>query len=189
MKRHDGRSLEQLVAMIEGWLSPHGFKIETRTPVFNEAGVQIAEFDIVITGQLGTARISWLVECRDRPSEGAAPGKWIEQLIGRRARFRFDKVMAVSSTGFSPGAVATAEGAGIELRELQTLTYEDIASWLPPNVPMIIRQGHFHAVRVFLAAVPDTAEGAQRPFPVNDKVIIGQTSGEALSIMDLWRRS
>ena len=83
----DGQQLEQWVAMIESHLSPKGFTVERRTPVRNDAGVQIAEFDIVIRGPIGTTEVAWLIECRDRPSEGPAPGGWIEHLVGRRSRF------------------------------------------------------------------------------------------------------
>ncbi len=36
--------------------------------------------------------------------------------------------MAVSSTGFAAGAITTAADAGIALRELQSLTYDDVVS-------------------------------------------------------------
>lgn len=48
-----GRRLENLVAMIEGRLAPRGYKVETRKREFNDQGVQSAEFDIVISGQIG----------------------------------------------------------------------------------------------------------------------------------------
>ncbi len=172
MKTNDGSSLEQLVALIEGRLSPAGFKVETRRPVFDDDGVQIAEFDIVISGRLGTSQISWLIECRDRPSKGTAPGDWIEQLAGRRARFRFDKVMAVSSTGFSPGALQAAEDAGIDLRSLDALTYDEVTAWLPLNAPLIIHRGHYSAVRVFAAAAGQHPDASQERFGLEEKVFV-----------------
>src|ERR671918_3202396 len=96
-----GKSLEKLVKQIEELLLPKGFYIRSNERVYNDEGIQIAEFDIEITGMLGSTPIKWLIECRDRPAQGPAPGSWIEQLVGRRARFRIDKVTAVSTTGFS----------------------------------------------------------------------------------------
>jgi hypothetical protein len=79
---------------------------------------------------VGTTEIAWLIECRDRPGAGAAPSSWIEQLVGRRTRFKFNKVTAVSTTGFSTGAVAFAENEKIELRDVRSLTAADVADWL-----------------------------------------------------------
>jgi hypothetical protein len=70
--------------------------------------------------------VNWLIECRDRPSQGPAPGSWLEQLAGRKRRFKFDKVIAVSTTGFAPGAWQFAESEGISLRSVQRIA--DIGS-------------------------------------------------------------
>src|SRR5438876_3903181 len=99
----DGKQLETLVAFVEKTLTPHGLTVSTNRRVFNDEGAQIAEFDLEICGKFGSTDIRWLVECRDRPGQGPSPGSWIEQLVGRRARFGFNKVTAVSTTGFAPG--------------------------------------------------------------------------------------
>src|SRR5262245_18746674 len=103
--RNDGKRLERLVEMIEGMSLPVGFSVEKRERVFNEAGQQIAELDILIVGQIGTVKHQTLFECRDRPFEGSAPASWIEQLVGRRERLKMDIVVGVSTTGFAPDAI------------------------------------------------------------------------------------
>ena len=129
-KINDGTNLENLIKEIEDLLIPKGFKIELRKKVFDDQKIQIAEFDIIISGYLGTCLITWLIECRDRPSEGSAPVSWIEQLYGRRDRFNIAKVTAVSTTGFSPEAVRYALSRGIELHQVEQLTSTDIIEWL-----------------------------------------------------------
>ncbi len=126
----DGKQLEALVSFVEETLVPQGFTVSTNTKVFNDEGIQVAEFDVEVRGKVGTTDIAWLIECRDRPSQGKAPGSWIEQLVGRRARFGFNKVTAVSTTGFAAGAEEFAESEGIELREVKKLAPEDFADWL-----------------------------------------------------------
>src|SRR5580704_15076521 len=91
---NDGRKLEDVVALIEGVHLPCGCKLEKRHPVRDDAGVQLAELDVFITGQFGTATWSMLIECRDRPSSGPAPRSWIQQLVGRRDDLNINKVMA-----------------------------------------------------------------------------------------------
>lgn len=126
----DGKQLESLVSFVEEILIPQGFNVKTNTKVYNDEGIQIAEFDIEVRGKLGTTDLAWLIECRDRPSQGPAPGAWIEQLVGRRSRFGFNKVTAVSTTGFAAGAKEFAESQGIELREVEKLTPDYFADWL-----------------------------------------------------------
>src|SRR5207247_2538000 len=99
-----GRPLEDLVRRIESYLAPEGFTVRMDQPVRNDAGEQIAELDILIEGPVGSSTVRWLIECRDRPASGAAPVSWIEQLVGRRTVHGFDKVFAVSTSGFSPAA-------------------------------------------------------------------------------------
>lgn len=126
----DGKQLEALVSYVEKQLLPEGFRVVSNERIFNDEGIQIAEFDIKIHGKVGSTEIAWLIECRDRPTSGPAPGSWIEQLVGRRTRFGFNKVTAVSTTGFTPGAVEFARTEGIELREVKSLAPEEFSDWL-----------------------------------------------------------
>jgi hypothetical protein len=118
---NSGKDLERLVGEIERSLLPSGFEVVLNKTEFDDAGDQIAEFDIVISGRLGSSLVNWLIECRDRPSQGPAPGSWLEQLAGRKTRFKFDKVIAVSTTGFAPGARQFAESRGISVRSVQRI--------------------------------------------------------------------
>jgi hypothetical protein len=125
----DGKQLEALVAFVEQTLLPQGFTVSTNQRVFNDDGVQIAEFDVEVRGKVGSTEIAWLIECRDRPADGPAPGSWIEQLVGRRTRFGFNKVTAVSTTGFAVGASQFASQQRIELRDVRALS-PDAFDWL-----------------------------------------------------------
>ena len=125
----DGKDLEELVSTIERLFLPGGCTVESRKIERTEAGTQLAEMDITVTGKLGTTEILWLIECRDRPSEGAAPTAWIEQLAGRKDLYKFNQVTAVSTTGFSAGATELAKRAGIEIRTLEDVTPEEILTW------------------------------------------------------------
>lgn len=126
---NDGKHLEALVAFVEECMLPEGYDVKTNKRIYNDDGMQIAEFDVEIRGRLGTTDIAWLIECRDRPGSGPAPGSWIEQLVGRRSRFGFNKVTAVSTTGFAEGAQEFAKQQGIDLRLVESLTPEAFG-WL-----------------------------------------------------------
>lgn len=159
----DGKHLEALVALIEKLHLPAGFKISTNEHVYNDQGVQIAEFDVQVEGRVGTTDLKWLIECRDRPSDGAAPCSWIEQLIGRKQRFKFNKVTAVSTTGFSPGVPELAEKEGIELREVRGLIPEDVSSWLLiESMPLI--EPSYRLIHATLFAATDESEPRRQLF-------------------------
>lgn len=125
----DGHTLEQLVRTVEEFFLPKGCTVDVRKRIYGETGAQLAELDILITGRLGTTEIRWLIECRDRPSDGRAPAAWIEQLAGRQDLHGFNKVTAVSTTGFAEGASEMAEKAGIELRTVSDASPADVANW------------------------------------------------------------
>jgi len=185
---NDGKSLEWLVTMIERYLTLSGFSIETRKQVY-ENGVQVAELDIIINGKVGTSTFTGLIECRDRPSEGAAPGSWIEQLAGRRDRFKFCSVMAVSTTGFAPGAVSYAEQAGIELRTLDSLSYEAFQHWLPLYSPLLVCDApQIKAVRFYLKPESETPDPGPWPRPVlsTAAVFTNTETGEPVCINQIW---
>jgi hypothetical protein len=146
----DGKQLESLVAFVEKTMLPKGFAVETNQRVYNDEGVQIAEFDVEIRGRLGTTDLAWLIECRDRPGSGPAPGSWIEQLVGRRSRFGFNKVTAVSTTGFAEGARDFARQQGIELRNVEALIPEAF-SWLSlSHVSFVERKANLESARLLV---------------------------------------
>jgi hypothetical protein len=105
-------------------------QVTTRRKEYSDSGTQLAEFDVEVSGKLGTGEFRWLIECRDRPSGGAAPKSWIEQMPTRRDFHGFHKVTAVSTTGFAEGARQVAEKYGIELREVRKLEVDSFAGWI-----------------------------------------------------------
>jgi len=68
-----------------------------------------------------------LIECRDRQSRQDVT--WIEQLIGRHISLGADTTIAVSSTGFTAGALQKAKPYGIICRDLRQLTDLEIDAW------------------------------------------------------------
>jgi len=190
MSRNDGKSLELLTKLIESLLLPKGFEVETRKRIFNDLGIQIAEFDIVIKNKADSEPFYGLIECRDRPSRGAAPGEWIEQLYGRKHRFKFDKVMAVSSTGFSDGAKETARELGVELRNLETVTANEISNWLPQKIPLTIQHGEYTSV--FVNLIDDGQFTLnQVPFQLDtkDTQFFRTGSSKAYSLLEIWQNA
>jgi hypothetical protein len=183
----DGKQLEGLVAFVEKTLLPQGFSVETNKRVFNDDGIQIAEFDIEIRGKVGSTEFTWLIECRDRPSQGPAPNSWIEQLVGRRARFSFNKITAVSTTGFATGVYEFAKNHGIELREVKELSPEEFGDWL--LLKHITRTERIHKLEHASILIPETESPEKRDalwdvvssLSGNSPFLQSSRTGEALS--------
>lgn len=99
--------------------------------------------------------------------------------------------MAVSGTGFSPSAIDAAKSARIDLRALESLTPDAILSWLPSNAPLIIRDGRFSGVRVFVGLKSNSSEKGPEPMGqlvINEKIFLDHTSEEVISLLELWQR-
>jgi hypothetical protein len=185
-----GKQLEQIVKQIEKLLLPSNFQVRSNEKIFTD-GVQIAEFDIEIEGRLGSTDIKWLIECRDRPSDGPAPGGWIEQLVGRRDRFGFNKVTAVSTTGFAGGAKEYAAESGIELRTVKEITLDEISDWfLLSHITIFNHHGYMSRALLII----DSEEPAEKKHAVQDiiqsrgtdSILISTQTGQAVRIVDAF---
>lgn len=71
-----------------------------------------------------------LIECRLHKSPQDV--KWIEELIGRQVSLRADAIIAVSSSGFTKGAIAKAKRFGINLRKVDELSSNEMSAWYKP---------------------------------------------------------
>ncbi len=71
-----------------------------------------------------------LIECRLRKSPQDV--KWIEELIGRQISLRANAIIAVSSSGFTKGAIAKAKKFGINVRKVDELSSNEIIAWCKP---------------------------------------------------------
>lgn len=194
--KNDGKKLEALIAHIEKMYLPQGFDVISNEDIYDDDGNQIAEFDIQISGKLGTTQIKWLIECRDRPSQGSAPGSWIEQLVGRRGLFGFNKVTAVSTTGFAPGASDFAKKEGIELREVTEVSIDTFSQSVIDNI--IIREfdlSYESAVINSSSATPNKIKEAAKKIlatttqvdPILKSTKTGQTKSLSTAFFDCSR--
>lgn len=66
-------------------------------------------------------------ECRFR--QGTQDVRWIEELIGKKQSLRADTIIAVSDSGFTKGAIRKAEAFGVIVRDLETLSDDEIMQW------------------------------------------------------------
>ena len=85
--------------------------------------LQLRQIDITIR------RDGKLTICECRLSQRRQDVKWIEELIGRRKSLGAHAVIAVSSSGFTKGALKKGPPHQVTLRDLQSLSAGDVATW------------------------------------------------------------
>jgi hypothetical protein len=160
-----GRKLEQLVAKLETALA--GTKVEVKSPDMlpdSDTG-EMREVDVSLRVRVGSASLLIIAECRDR---GRMQGvEWIEQLLAKGRSVGAQKVVAVSSNGFTANALKKAKQQGLDLRTLAGLSAEQIRRWVPFE-GLGITQRQFKAIhwRFRVSASPDGDLDASQEVPV-----------------------
>jgi hypothetical protein len=88
---------------------------------------QRREVDVSIRMTVGSVPVLILVECRDRRKP--AGSDWIEQIAQKAVNVRAAKVVAVSASGFTSGAVKMARTLAIETRRIREITADHVRDW------------------------------------------------------------
>ena len=120
----EGKFLEILVKHIQEYMAHEEITI-TSPEEFNEDGKKIGEIDVTLRGKFGAGSIFVGIECRDRAKPQGRD--WIREIYGKKNDLNVDKMIAVSSSGFTEPAINFAKEVGIDL-----LTIED-ANRIDPN--------------------------------------------------------
>lgn len=104
---------QKLVTFIYERISPEGGLVtESGMVLDKEAGVY-REVDILLENKIAGHNIKIAVECRDRSRKDSV--EWIDGIIGKTKSLDVDKVVAVSSSGFSKTAALKAKANNIDL--------------------------------------------------------------------------
>ncbi|MBV9864482.1 MAG: hypothetical protein JO316_03980 [Abitibacteriaceae bacterium] len=120
-----GRFLEVLVQHLEKSLAPQGITV-TSPERFYQNGKCIGEIDVTLRGKFGSSEIFIGIECRDRPQDGPQSIPWLTQISGKKQLLGPHKMIAVSTTGFTPEAIPIAKKLDIDLRTLKDSSEMDM---------------------------------------------------------------
>lgn len=189
MSQNDGKSLEELVSELERVAVGSGRKVEIRRKLYNENGIQLAEFDIIVSAGEEDKKVEWLIECRNRPSQGAAEGGWIEQIYGRKHLNGFDRAIAVSTTGFSPSAIYYALRGNIELRLAEELSQPEM--WLCNTLITQSKTGSFSNMQINLLDTSDQMRdflNKHLPTQANELLLHFESLSEPIKPIDMFQK-
>lgn len=185
-----GRVLETVVAILEKALGPLDLSVESPAYVTGRASGTRREIDVAVRGRLGGTELLMIIECRDRID--VEDVRWIEELATKRRDVGADKAIAVSSSGFSSGAVSLAASEGIELRTLKDIDISDSFSWLGlTHLDVTVVRSGSGGIRIQLLN-PDQevmAAFAGRTFESHDDaVFVDKKTGDRISPNEILRR-
>lgn len=125
-----GEFLEIMMGNLQAYLAPEGVDVKLREKFFSEeTGKQVGEIDITVRGDFGTSRFFWGIECRDRPAEGPQGLPWIREIVGKKQQLGPDKMIAVSTTGFTKDAEQFAQSQNIDLITIENPTPDILLDW------------------------------------------------------------
>jgi hypothetical protein len=123
----ESRLFEELIARIEAVAAPLGATVKPNDHIPDKKTGELRQVDASIRYQLGTVPILITVECRKRVKVDDAT--WIEQLRTKKEDIGAHHTIAVSVRGFSEPARIKAESYGIDVRQYEEITSEEIGHW------------------------------------------------------------
>ena len=166
------REFEQLITQIHEVLDQTADKVvwNEHIPDPDNPG-QLRQIDVTVTRK---GRVTH-IECRHRSAKQNAT--WVEELCGRRRSLKAHKIIGVSSSGFTKGAIAKAKRLGVILREFDELSYNEVSKWAEfPQVFVDFIQFNKALLTIVSSATetrrlshsPSFEDGNGRPWPVDE---------------------
>ena len=122
---------QQLVLRIYQALGGTGVDVQESVLVPEKNSDAKREVDVLVTASVAGHRTRIAIECRDHAKDQDIT--WIDGLIGKYANLGIEKVIAVSSTDYSPTAFQKAAQHNIELLSLKEASETDWAAKVGPS--------------------------------------------------------
>lgn len=162
---------QSLIAHIYEQLRPTGAQVTESAMVKDEDTGELREIDVLIDCAVGGHPMKIAIECRDRSRKESV--SWIEELIGKQRALHINKMIAVSSKGFTGTAERKAKRNGIEAHSLIDAEKIDWASKLPKHDLFMISSINY---RLFSATLYNVKGGVIDNIQENSDVMIGSSS-------------
>src|ERR1700722_9919006 len=121
------RIFEELITRIEKALLPGEATVKSPDRILDKVTGIMREVDASIYYQYGSVSDLMTIECRDRKKVDDVT--WIEQLVTKQKDIGAARTIAVSAKGFSGPAIKKAAFHGIETRQIQDITEDEIKEW------------------------------------------------------------
>jgi hypothetical protein len=174
-----GKDIEKIVEMLHKMMLGPEYEIKSPDYFIDQTSGQKREVDISIRFKVDYIPFVVIVECRDHKKKENVT--WIEQLVTKRSSINVNRVIAVSTSGFTKPAKESAEKAGIVTQVLSKITPDDINSWLYGNSISTCR-GFSRLLNIKFDVL-----GSVTPYKVHETDKVFLFENEKYSIIDIFR--
>lgn len=177
-----GKFLEILVKHLQEFMAHE--EITVLSPEeFYEDGKKIGEIDITLRGKFGTGAIFVGIECRDRAKPQGRD--WIREIYGKKNDLNIDKMIAVSSSGFTEPAIKYAKQVVIDLLTIEDANRIDLTDWFKAVWFGWMDYVYEISGRVEIKNFPGYPEGQIQPFKLDTPFLKKPGEDDFLSIKDV----
>lgn len=186
----EGREAELVLKELES-LSLGGLgEIQSPDHILDVVTGKPREVDVSIRVSVGTHNFLTVIECRDRTETQDVT--WIEQIITKTKDIKANKVIAVSTSGFTEGAKLKAEHNNIILRTLEEFDANETIEWFEGT---FIELRRFDVRNMNIILVNEIVENTKSKLvqiesnlDPNEKIIFIENIGEYFNFVDIVKR-
>ena len=147
-----GRGTELILKELESLTLNGQAKIKSPDYIMDIVTGKRREVDISIRHDFGTHKFLTIIECRDR--KGNEDVTWIEQLVTKTKNLQANKIVAVSTNGFTDGAKKLGEHENVVLRTIRNFKTDEIKEWMELfNIGIVNRR--FRLININIEAIDE----------------------------------
>jgi len=191
-----GRAFEKIITELEE-LGSLGLQIKSPDFINDNITGEPREVDISIRGKLNSYNILIVIECRDRKAKQGV--EWIEQIDCKTKDIGANKVIAVSSSGFTKNAKIKAKVKNIQLNTFEEFSPKTVIDLLNiQNIENIVYHFDIKEVHVclnlddnnfqkILKEKPGCLKEAINPTELlGSKLFFSKVDKKYYSVLDIW---
>lgn len=129
---------QALVKSIYDQMVPEGGIVTESAKLWDQEAQEMREVDILISHEYAGHQIRLVIECRDHARKETV--QWIDYLVGIKNSLKVDKLIAVSSQGFTKAAKQKARFNNIEAITMREAQARDWLNFFFPGLLVITEQ-------------------------------------------------
>lgn len=182
-----GRITELLVKQIQMQLSSSEINIQSPELFYDSSGKLKGEVDITLRGKLGSAEIAIGIECRDRPKDGKQGRAWIREIDGKKRDLKLYKMIAVSTTGFTSGAINAAKEMQIDILILDPVSGLNLSEFKEKKYHFKVNTNEFSFIAPVDLRMHEELNLGEISFKPEDEIFVN-LDDEIISLNEVIRR-